>query len=59
MEWVEQAYQAFREKWDATLPGAYGQLKSRDFLALAERRAERTALKCDLPPSVLSDVQFR
>jgi GT2 family glycosyltransferase len=59
MEWVEQAYQAFREKWDATLPGAYGQLKSRDFLALAERRAERTALKCDLSPSVLSDVQFR
>jgi GT2 family glycosyltransferase len=59
MEWVEQAYQAFREKWDATLPGAYGQLKSRDFLALAERRAERPALKCDLPPSVLSDVQFR
>ncbi len=59
MEWVEQAYQAFREKWDATLPGAYGQLKSRGFLALAERRAERTALKCDLPASVLSEVQFR
>jgi GT2 family glycosyltransferase len=56
--WVEQAYQAFRLKWDVTLPAAYGQLKSRDFLALAGRKADRIALKCDLPPSVLSDVQF-
>jgi GT2 family glycosyltransferase len=58
MAWVEQAYQAFREKWDATLPGTYGQLKSRDFLALAERKMDRIAVKCELAPSALSDVQL-
>ena len=58
MEWVEQAYQAFRDKWDATLAGTYAQLKSRDFLTLARRNADRIALKCELPPSVLQDVEF-
>jgi GT2 family glycosyltransferase len=59
MAWVEQAYQAFRDKWDATLPGTYAQLKSRDFLALADRKADRIAQKYELAPSALKDIQFR
>jgi len=58
MAWVEQAYQAFRDKWDVTLPGTYAQLKSRDFLALAGRKADRVALKYELPPSALDDLEF-
>jgi len=58
MAWVEQAYQAFRDKWDATLPGTYAELKSRDFLTLATRKADRVALKYELPPAVLNDVEF-
>jgi len=58
MGWVEQAYQAFRDKWDATLPGTYAELKSRDFLTLATRKADRVALKYELPPAVLNDVEF-
>lgn len=58
MRWVEQAYQAFREKWDITLPGTYAQLNSRDFLAIARRHADQVALKCDLPAAVLTDIQF-
>jgi GT2 family glycosyltransferase len=49
MALVETAYQAFRDKWDRTLPGTYGELKSRDFLALARRNADRVALKQELP----------
>ena len=58
MAWVEQAYQAFRDKWDATLPGTYAELKSRDFLALATRKTDRVALKYELPTAVLNDVEF-
>ena len=58
MAWVEQAYQAFRGKWDVTLPGTYAELKSRDFLALATRKADCVALKYEFPASVLKDVEF-
>jgi GT2 family glycosyltransferase len=55
---VEQAYQAFRAKWDARLPGSYAELKSRDFLEVARRNADRVPLKYELPASVLNDLQF-
>jgi GT2 family glycosyltransferase len=58
MKWVEEAYQAFRDKWDPTLPGTYADLKSRDFLALATRNVDRIALKYEFPASVLDDVEF-
>jgi GT2 family glycosyltransferase/SAM-dependent methyltransferase len=58
MAWVEQAYQAFRAKWDATLPAAYAEVRSRDFLAVARRNAHRVVLKYELPTAVLGDVQF-
>jgi GT2 family glycosyltransferase len=58
MALVEKAYQTFREKWDRTLPGTHAELKSRDFLALARRNADRVMLKQELPPAVLDDLEF-
>jgi hypothetical protein len=55
---VEAAYQVFRDKWDRTLPGTYAELKSRDFLALARRNADRVMLKQELPATVLDELEF-
>jgi GT2 family glycosyltransferase/SAM-dependent methyltransferase len=58
MAWVEEAYQAFREKWDRTLPGTYDKLRPCDFPAIAQRNADRVVLKYTLPSGVLDDVEF-
>ena len=58
MALVEKAYQAFREKWDRTLPGSYADLMSRDFLSLARRNADRVALKYELPAAILDELEF-
>jgi GT2 family glycosyltransferase len=55
---VESAYQAFREKWDRTLPGHYAELATRDFTGLARTHAHRMELKCDFPAAVLDDLEF-
>ena len=58
MAWVGEAYQLFRQKWDITLPDSYSELKSRDFLSMADRNAHRVVLKYELPPAVLEDVNY-
>jgi len=58
MALVETAYKEFREKWDRKLPGTYAELKSRDFLALARRNADRVVLKQELPATVLDELEF-
>jgi len=58
MVWVEQAYQAFREKWDRTLPATYDKLRPCDFSAVAQRNADRVALKYALPPGTLDELEF-
>ncbi len=58
MALVENAYQAFREKWDPSLPDTYAELKSRDFFEVARRNAKRVALKYELPEAALDGLQF-
>ena len=58
MAWVRGAYQLFREKWDVTLPDSYAELKSRDFLSIADSNAHRVILKYELPPTVLEDLKY-
>jgi GT2 family glycosyltransferase len=58
MTWVEEAYQAFRGKWDRTLPGTYDKLRPCDFPAIASRNAHRVALKYVLPADVLDEIEF-
>jgi len=58
MAWVGEAYRLFREKWDVTLPDSYAELKSRDFLSIADSNAQRVALKYELPSAVLDDLKY-
>jgi GT2 family glycosyltransferase len=55
---VESAYQAFREKWDHTLPGRYTGLATLDFAGLVRTHAHRVELKYDFSPAVLDDLEF-
>ncbi|HKS87445.1 MAG TPA: hypothetical protein VJR71_18370, partial [Pseudolabrys sp.] len=41
MKLVENAYQAFRQKWDPNLPAAYSQLGSLHLFPMAEKNAAR------------------
>jgi GT2 family glycosyltransferase len=49
MRLVETAYQAFRQKWDPTLPPAYGKLESLHLFPMAEKNAARVDLKFEFP----------
>jgi hypothetical protein len=49
MTLVENAYQAFRQKWDTSLPEIYSQLNSLNLFPMAEENAARIDLKYEFP----------
>jgi len=55
MKLVEDAYQAFRQKWDASLPATYAQLASLHLFPMAEKNAARIGdLKYQFPAEARS-----
>lgn len=49
MKLVASAYEVFRQKWDPSLPAAYGDLESFHLFPMAEKNKARVELKYDLP----------
>jgi GT2 family glycosyltransferase len=58
MKRVQTAYQAFRDKWDLTLPEMYSDLTSLNLFEMAERNAHKVKLKCDLDPELIKFVDY-
>ncbi len=58
MQLVENAYQAFRAKWDPALPASYSQLPSLHLFPTAEKNAARVALKYDFPADKRADCEL-
>lgn len=55
---VDNAYQQFRAKWSPELPPAYSPDWSLHYFSLARANAERVPLKCELPATVLNELEF-
>lgn len=61
MELVQTAYDAFRKKWDESLPtnfSAYTKHEVPAFFPIAEKNAARVELKYNMPPAVLQEVDL-
>jgi GT2 family glycosyltransferase len=58
MKLVENAYQAFRQKWDIDLPATYSQLGSLHLFPIAEKNASRVDLKCEFPAEMYSKYEI-
>ncbi len=54
MKLVDEAYRAFRAKWDSELPASYAALESLHLFPMAEKNAARVALKYELPAGVIA-----
>jgi GT2 family glycosyltransferase len=58
LDMVEEAYTLFRQKWGIERPLRYPEVKESYFFGQAEAAAARVPLKCEMPESILRDVEL-